>query len=183
MESFRMNNITICKKCGEITTEEEYRKEVKHFKKANECEKCHSIDMGEIIDIDADNLKELYQNRVKEKYGDKFDNFPFPLSRYIHYQEELIREDYYYGKLDSKKDYSAFKKREQFDKDYLDGKILESNHQINLQTSNTPKCPTCGSTNIRKISTGERMVSVGMLGLFSKKISKSFKCNSCGYTW
>ena len=157
-----MNRIVICKKCGEITTEEEYHKEDKYFKKANECEKCHSIDMGEIIDIDADNLKELYQNRVKEKY---------------------IREDYYYGKLDSEKDYSAFKKREQFDKDYLDGKILESNHQINLQTSNTPKCPTCGSNNIRKISTGERIVSVGMLGLFSKKINKSFKCNSCGYTW
>lgn len=178
-----MNHVVICQKCGNITDENEYYKEEKYFKKQKECWKCHSIDAGVIIDLDSDNLKKIYQNRVKEKYGDKFDDFPFPLSRYLYYQEELIREDFYYGKLDSQKDYSAFKDREQFEKDYLDGKILESNHQINLQTSNTPKCPTCGSTNIRKISTGERMVSVGMLGLFSKKINKSFKCNSCGYTW
>ena len=183
MEGVGMNRVVICKKCGEVTNEEEYYKEEKYFKKSKECEKCHSVDMGAIIDIDANNLRELYQDRVKEKYGDKFDDFPFPLSRYLYYQEELIREDFYYGKLDSQKDYSAFKDREQFDKDYLDGKILESNHQINRQASNTPKCPTCGSTNIHKISTGERMVSVGMLGLFSKKINKSFKCNKCGYTW
>lgn len=45
------------------------------------------------------------------------------------------------------------------------------------------KCPTCQSTNTQKIGTGERVVSVAMIGVFSKKINKSFKCNSCGYTW
>ena len=45
------------------------------------------------------------------------------------------------------------------------------------------KCPTCQSTNVKKIGTGERVVSVAMMGVFSKKINKSFKCNSCGYTW
>lgn len=44
-------------------------------------------------------------------------------------------------------------------------------------------CPTCQSTNTQKIGTGERVVSVAMMGVFSKKINKSFKCNSCGYTW
>lgn len=48
---------------------------------------------------------------------------------------------------------------------------------------NRPKCPTCGSTNILKIGTGERVTSVVMFGLFSKKINKSFKCKNCGYTW
>lgn len=48
---------------------------------------------------------------------------------------------------------------------------------------NIPKCPTCGSVNIKKISTTERVGSVAMFGLFSKKINKSFKCNDCGYTW
>ena len=47
----------------------------------------------------------------------------------------------------------------------------------------TPKCPTCGSINVEKIGTGERVASVAMFGLFSKKINKSFKCKSCGYTW
>lgn len=49
--------------------------------------------------------------------------------------------------------------------------------------SNIPKCPTCGSTNIRTIGELERGVSVLSAGLFSKKINKSFKCNNCGYTW
>ncbi len=44
-------------------------------------------------------------------------------------------------------------------------------------------CPTCHSTNIQKISTGERIASVGMFGMFSNKINKSYKCKSCGYTW
>jgi len=48
---------------------------------------------------------------------------------------------------------------------------------------NVPKCPTCGSTNLSKVGTGERVVSVGLLGLFSGKINKTFKCKNCGYTW
>lgn len=45
------------------------------------------------------------------------------------------------------------------------------------------KCPTCQSTNVNKIGTGERVVSVATLGPFSDKINKTFKCRSCGYTW
>lgn len=52
-----------------------------------------------------------------------------------------------------------------------------------VEEDNQPKCPTCGSTNIQRIGTGERMGSVMFWGLFSKKINKSFKCNSCKYTW
>ena len=37
---------------------------------------------------------------------------------------------------------------------------------------NRPKCPTCGSHNISKIGTGERVGSVAMWGIFSKKITE-----------
>ena len=50
-------------------------------------------------------------------------------------------------------------------------------------TCHTPKCPTCQSTNIRRIGGIERGASILTFGLFSSKINKSFKCNSCGYTW
>lgn len=100
---------------------------------------------------------------------------------------EMIRKKYFYGKLDGSSNSAAVGKREYSESP--EG-IEEQNQQTrkwmrSQQNGNVgvPKCPTCGSTNIRKISTGERMVSVGMLGLFSKKINKSFKCNSCGYTW
>lgn len=46
-----------------------------------------------------------------------------------------------------------------------------------------PKCPTCGSTNIRKMSGVERGASIAAFGIFSKKINKTFKCGNCGYTW
>ena len=34
--------------------------------------------------------------------------------------------------------------------------------------------------NTKKISGTERVASVAMMGIFSKKINKSFKCNACG---
>ena len=46
-----------------------------------------------------------------------------------------------------------------------------------------PKCPTCGSTNTRKISVGAKAVSVGLFGIFSQKVKHQFHCNSCGYEW
>lgn len=56
-------------------------------------------------------------------------------------------------------------------------------HNQPVYQTNIPKCPTCGSTNIQKVSGLERGASVAMWGLFSKKINKTFKCESCGYTW
>ena len=41
-------------------------------------------------------------------------------------------------------------------------------------------CPYCNSTNVTKIGTVNRAVSVGMFGLASKKIGKQWHCNSCG---
>lgn len=44
-------------------------------------------------------------------------------------------------------------------------------------------CPYCNSINVKKISDTERVASVAMMGIFSKKINKSFKCNNCGGTF
>ena len=51
------------------------------------------------------------------------------------------------------------------------------------QPTYTPKCPTCGSPDIKKIGNIERAASVGFWGLFSKKINKTFECKNCGYMW
>lgn len=48
---------------------------------------------------------------------------------------------------------------------------------------NVPRCPTCGSTNISKIGTLGRALSVSFFGLASNKIGKTHKCNNCGTTW
>lgn len=46
-----------------------------------------------------------------------------------------------------------------------------------------PKCPMCGSTNIEKISTTSRAVSVATVGLASGKIGKQYKCKKCKHMW
>ena len=48
---------------------------------------------------------------------------------------------------------------------------------------NMPKCPTCGSLNVRKIGTLSRMASVGFFGLGSSKLGKTMECKDCGYKW
>ena len=51
------------------------------------------------------------------------------------------------------------------------------------EEDNRPKCPNCHSTNIKAITGTERAMSIMGLGIFSKKINKSFKCLNCKYTW
>lgn len=41
-------------------------------------------------------------------------------------------------------------------------------------------CPYCNSSNVTKIGTINRAVSVDMFGLASKKLGKQWHCNSCG---
>lgn len=48
---------------------------------------------------------------------------------------------------------------------------------------NKPKCPTCGSTNVKKISTVSKVAGASMFGLFSKTARSQFKCGNCGYKW
>lgn len=50
-------------------------------------------------------------------------------------------------------------------------------------TDSVPKCPTCNSTNLKKISTTAKATNTIMFGLLGTKRHKSFHCNSCGYEW
>lgn len=62
----------------------------------------------------------------------------------------------------------------------------EYRNQINLvedANKNIPHCPTCGSTNIKPITATERATSIIGLGIFSKKINKTYKCLICKHTW
>lgn len=52
-----------------------------------------------------------------------------------------------------------------------------------VEEDNKPKCPTCGSTNIEKISLGKKAVGGALFGIFSSNVRKSMHCKSCGYKW
>ena len=64
--------------------------------------------------------------------------------------------------------------------------------QINEQNTITefrspvyiPRCPTCGSIDIEKISEASKVGKVVLFGLFAaESISKTFHCKNCGYRW
>lgn len=48
---------------------------------------------------------------------------------------------------------------------------------------NMPKCPTCGSLKVEKISTGKKVFGVAMFGLFSSDVRNTMHCKNCGYKW
>lgn len=50
-------------------------------------------------------------------------------------------------------------------------------------TKYVPKCPTCGSTNIQKISATKKAAGAIGFGLFSKTAKSQFECKNCGYKW
>lgn len=50
-------------------------------------------------------------------------------------------------------------------------------------TSNIPKCPICGSTDLSKVSSISKAGSVLMFGLLSQKVKKTWHCNNCKYEW
>lgn len=79
------------------------------------------------------------------------------------YQEELIAER---ERLKAQRE--EIKKKE----------LEEASH-------NKPKCPTCGSTNIRHITATERGMNAVMFGVFGTKRKCQFECQNpnCKYRW
>ena len=153
-----MGKLIFCNKCGNVGCNQEI---------GSRCWQCAD---GVFIAANIDS--EIADAEVTEEYK-KTHNGDYPS---IEESDEMLREK---AATAERKYWESPEGVEQRNK-ITDRWYAKQNAQ---KFSTGPKCPTCGSTNIRKISTGERMVSVGMLGLFSKKINKSFKCNSCGYTW
>ncbi len=61
--------------------------------------------------------------------------------------------------------------------------VSEEEYRKLKTNPNVPKCPTCSSTNIEKISSFDKAAGAVMFGLFSKTARSQFKCKNCGYKW
>lgn len=52
------------------------------------------------------------------------------------------------------------------------------------EQSNRPKCPTCNSTDLKKISGISKAGSIALWGVFAAgRTSKTWHCNNCGTEW
>jgi len=72
-------------------------------------------------------------------------------------------------------------RREAFKEIQKHNNELLENDKINQ--TNTPKCPTCNSTNLKKITATSKVINTAMFGIFGTKRHKTFHCNNCGYEW
>ena len=46
-----------------------------------------------------------------------------------------------------------------------------------------PRCPTCGSARVRRITTGAKLIGGFMFGLFSSDVRNSYYCENCKCKW
>lgn len=98
--------------------------------------------------------------------------------RNIRYNNEKLTYD------KAVKNFEEYKKSKVNEKLYLDD-LLEQVSQVNItnHADNIPHCPTCQSTNIKKISGTSKVASVALWGIFSQKVKKTYHCNNYGYEW
>lgn len=45
------------------------------------------------------------------------------------------------------------------------------------------RCPNCGGMSGHRIGAISKSVSIGIAGLASDKIGKTYKCSKCNYIW
>ncbi len=62
--------------------------------------------------------------------------------------------------------------------------LKDDSIKTRIASSHSPKCPTCGSEDIQKISGASKVGKAVLFGVLAVgAISKTFKCNNCGYQW
>ena len=145
----------ICPKCRGL-----------YFDQDQQCDNCKI----ELLDKDDFNttLGEYYKmnhsQRVANRYNPQYEivcKYQFP-------------EIYEYNEQKSQQEYKALQRKSQ-------QKMIEK-EQIEKQ-QNTPKCPTCGSTNVHPISTAKKATGFVLAGVFSSNFGKTMHCKQCGYKW
>lgn len=105
-----------------------------------------------------------YPNEIK-KIKSKIKNIEFDLvdvEAYVAKEKELQQK--LQTMEDERKAQEAARKNEQYQYDH-------------------PECPICKSRNTSRISTLNRAISVGAVGLASSKIGKQYECYHCKHKW
>ena len=149
-----MDHVKYCPVCGFVAC----------FGQWDTCVECHAnlIDTGKELSEYYDELNtqtpEVVQEYIRKKYVYVSENKVFDMQK----ENERIK---------SVQD--------------LETHIKESKNEAELKAqNNVPHCPTCGSTNVEKISGLNKVASGALFGIFSLgHISKTFKCKNCGYKW
>ena len=181
-----MKKIKICAKCGNVFGHPDVSAYI-----TNECISCHNplqevdVDTNEFMKImypkgrnynytvDESNKKRQlvcqFKTQIFEKYIEPLGQLDTSLVAY-----KLNMESYGRPTDDIEEIHRQIKEKAIYE-------LHEGRRQ--REEENLPKCPTCSSTNIEKISSFDKAAGAVMFGLFSKTARSQFKCRNCGYKW
>ena len=173
-----------CLKCGRIYSESYYE---------YEREKCINESFPLIEDPEMTEEKFL---QLSEEEKDAYELHILDLCRQSEffderkYERETKPYDYYctfrFDKFEEITGKKAWTKENEL---YHDMKAQEELNEAfrryshTVGTENTPKCPTCQSARIHKISASSKVINTALFGLFGTKRHKTFHCDNCGYEW
>ena len=62
-------------------------------------------------------------------------------------------------------------------------KTINLPKQNKIVDDNTPKCPYCNSSNLKRITTTAKVVNIAMFGLLGNKRKYQWHCNNCSSEW
>lgn len=129
-------------------------------------------------------------SKAPEDYDDKIEHLICPFCGGKLVDTKFLREELHLlGELSNWNRQLLDAMMELHEKDPIEYQLkiqqFKTQFQQEEQKSNStvPHCPTCNSTNIKKISTMSKVSSVAIWGVLSRKIHKQWHCNSCGSEW
>lgn len=65
--------------------------------------------------------------------------------------------------------------------DKIDAKVRQELAEEQERAKYVPKCPVCGSPDLRKISATSKVLDVAFWGFAAGKPKKTYHCNNCDY--
>lgn len=172
------------------------------FKDMNDCMNCNiqfQVDdmTGEMFESLSENDKQQYADQLLQKIMDSdiFDQDSFKK----HHEGANLYQCWWFDKYEelggkfSGRYETNEQRKQRLDREY--GKNSQAYQQAVVEqyiqadrakkqgSENVPKCPTCNSTNIEKISLTKKAVGGALFGLFSSDVRKTMHCKNCGAKW
>lgn len=134
------------------------------------CEKCGGTD---VLDFDVC-VQCGSHNSYKPVPDEYVDDYAIKDSLKEQFIENIVKSSPNF-------DQECWNRREAFKEIQKHNEELLRNDKV--KQANVSKCPTCQSTNLKKITITSKAMNTALFGLFGTKRHKTFHCNNCGYEW
>ncbi len=151
----------ICPRCGELIDGKQ------------KCTRCNYVNV-----VPTEYHTCIIEHMIFEENPYDYDKFRRDLREEYTVNSDVFNKEIYQELIDEE--------QEQFKglvEAYEDQQEKIRQYQERLKNQNIPKCPTCGSTNIEKISAGKKLTGGLLFGIFSSNVRNTFCCRNCGYKW